>query len=187
MQLGGPSYQVELGRRDSTTASAAAANSSIPAPTFDFDRLLANFNSHGLSLVDLVALAGGHTLGFARCTNYRDRLYNETTALDSGLASYLKSQCPLSGGDDNLAPLDDTPVRFDTSYFDRLLRRKGLLHSDQQLFKGDWSEADGLVSLYSSNSEAFAKDFGESMIRMGALSPLTGSAGEIRFNCRRVN
>ncbi|OAY71940.1 Peroxidase 52, partial [Ananas comosus] len=183
--LGGPSYQVQLGRRDSTTASAAAANSSIPAPTFDFDRLLANFNSHGLSLVDLVALAGGHTLGFARCINFRDRLYNETATLDSGLASYLKSQCPLSGGDDNLAPLDDTPVRFDTSYFDRLLRRKGLLHSDQQLFKGDWGGADGLVSFYSSNPEAFAKDFGESMIRMGALSPLTGSAGEIRLNCRR--
>nr|CAD1841868.1 unnamed protein product [Ananas comosus var. bracteatus] len=153
--LGGPSYQVQLGRRDSTTASAAAANSSIPAPTFDFDRLLANFNSHGLSLVDLVALAGGHTLGFARCINFRDRLYNETATLDSGLASYLKSQCPLSGGDDNLAPLDDTPCG-----------------STRRTSTGSCG-ARGCCTRTSS----FSRD--------GSFEPLTGSAGEIRLNCRR--
>ncbi|KAJ4816973.1 Peroxidase [Rhynchospora pubera] len=187
--LGGPSYKVQLGRRDARTASQAAANNSIPAPTFDFARLLSNFESHGLSMQDLVLLSGAHTLGFARCTTFRDRLYNESCTLDSSLATSLKSICPLQTGvgDNNLSPLDGTPAKFDTVYYDWLLQRKGLLHSDQQLYKGDGSGSDGLVKYYSQNAGAFWEDFGSAMLRMGALSPLTGSNGEIRMNCRTVN
>ncbi|KAJ3699582.1 hypothetical protein LUZ61_003287 [Rhynchospora tenuis] len=187
--LGGPSYKVQLGRRDARTASQAAANNSIPAPTFDFSRLLSNFESHGLSMQDLVLLSGAHTLGFARCTTFRDRLYNESCTLDASLASSLKSSCPLQSGvgDNNLSPLDSTPAKFDTVYYDWLLQRKGLLHSDQQLYKGDGSGSDGLVKYYSQNAGAFWEDFGSAMLRMGALSPLTGSDGEIRMNCRTVN
>ncbi|KAJ4793159.1 Peroxidase [Rhynchospora pubera] len=187
--LGGPSYKVQLGRRDARTASQAAANNSIPAPTFDFARLLSNFESHGLSMQDLVLLSGAHTLGFARCTTFRGRLYNESCTLDSSLATSLKSICPLQTGvgDNNLSPLDGTPAKFDTVYYDWLLQRKGLLHSDQQLYKGDGSGSDGLVKYYSQNAGAFWEDFGSAMLRMGALSPLTGSNGEIRMNCRTVN
>ncbi|KAJ4764270.1 Peroxidase [Rhynchospora pubera] len=187
--LGGPSYKMQLGRRDARTASQAAANNSIPAPTFDFARLLSNFESHGLSMQDLVLLSGAHTLGFARCTTFRGRLYNESCTLDSSLATSLKSICPLQTGvgDNNLSPLDGTPAKFDTVYYDWLLQRKGLLHSDQQLYKGDGSGSDGLVKYYSQNAGAFWEDFGSAMLRMGALSPLTGSNGEIRMNCRTVN
>jgi peroxidase len=180
---------VQLGRRDARTASQAAANNSIPAPTFDFSELLSNFVSHGLTMQDLVILSGAHTLGFARCTTFRDRLYNETCTLDASLAGSLKSICPLESGigDDNLSPLDGTPAQFNTVYYDRLLQRKGLLHSDQQLYKGDGSGSDGLVKYYSANSGAFWEDFGSAMLRMGALSPLTGTDGEIRMDCRKVN
>uniref|UniRef100_J3KVH6 Peroxidase n=1 Tax=Oryza brachyantha TaxID=4533 RepID=J3KVH6_ORYBR len=88
--LGGPSYHVPLGRRDARTASQAAANNSIPAPTFNLDRLVSSFASQGLSVQDLVLLSGGHTLGFSRCTNFRDRLYNETATLDGSLAASLQ-------------------------------------------------------------------------------------------------
>ncbi|KAJ3682888.1 hypothetical protein LUZ60_013115 [Juncus effusus] len=187
--LGGPSYRVELGRRDSLTASQAAANNSIPAPTFNFSALLSNFQSHGLSLQDLVLLSGAHTLGFARCTNFRARLYNESYTQDASLANSLKAICPpqSGNGDDNLAGLDGTPTKFDTVYFDWLLQRKGLLHSDQQLYKGDGSGSDGLVNYYSQNSGAFWEDFGGAMLRMGAMKPLTGNNGEIRMDCRKVN
>ncbi|KAJ4753847.1 Peroxidase [Rhynchospora pubera] len=187
--LGGPSYKVELGRRDARTASQAAANSSIPAPTLDFSGLVSNFASHGLTIQDLVLLSGAHTLGFARCTTFRARLYNETWTLDGSLASSLKYICPSESGDgdDNLAQLDSTPVKFDMVYYDWLLQRKGLLHSDQQLYKGDGSGSDGLVKFYSQNSNAFWEDFGVAMLRMGALSPLTGTDGEIRMDCRKVN
>lgn len=83
--------------------------------------------------------------------------------------------------------MDATPARVDTTYFTDLLKKKGLLHSDQELFKGQGRESDNLVKLYSSSPLAFARDFKASMIKMGNLKPLTGRKGEVRCNCRRVN
>ncbi|WOK95856.1 peroxidase P7 [Canna indica] len=185
--LGGPSYRVQLGRRDSTTASTADAVSNMPSSTSDFPALLSNFLSHGLSLADLVVLSGAHTLGFARCASFKARLYNETGAVDGRLAGSLKARCPPRGGNNRLAPLDGSPAAFDTAYFGGLMGKKGLLHSDQQLFKGDGGGSDGLVKYYSENPKAFVDDFGASMVRMGNMRPITGSNGEVRINCRKVN
>ncbi|KAM0953764.1 putative peroxidase [Dioscorea sansibarensis] len=185
--LGGPSYEVLLGRRDARTASINAASTNLPTPFFDFPALLSNFESHGLNLQDLVVLSAAHTIGFARCIVYRARIYNESANMDDGFASSLQDQCPVSGGDNNLASLDGSPASFDTGYFDDLMNRKGLLHTDQQLFKGDGGASDVLVSYYSENPSAFWADFGAAMIKMGNMSPLTGTDGEIRENCRVVN
>ncbi|XP_077225175.1 peroxidase RIP1-like [Tasmannia lanceolata] len=184
--LGGNSYEVLLGRRDSRTASIDAANNDLPAPFFNFSGLLSNFQSHGLSKEDLVVLSGAHTIGLARCTTFRSRIYNEAN-IDPGFAGSLRAQCPLSGGDNNTAPLDQITTSFDTVYYNDLLEEKGLLHSDQELFKGDGRASDGLVRYYSNNAQAFWAHFGVSMIKMGNISPLTGTDGEIRMNCRNVN
>ncbi|KAJ3682887.1 hypothetical protein LUZ60_013114 [Juncus effusus] len=184
--LGGVPYDVLLGRRDATTASLSAANSNIPAPTFNLSQLVANFDSHGLSMQDLVILAGAHTLGFARCTFFRNRIYNEST-MDPAYAASLQSICPLSGEDDVLASLDGTPDSVDTVYYQGLIQSQGLLDSDQQLFQGDGSDTDSLVQFYSDNSLSFWSDFGDAMIKMGNLNLLTGDDGEIRENCRVVN
>ncbi|CAI0399656.1 unnamed protein product [Linum tenue] len=186
--LGGSTftYQVPVGRRDSRTASKNAATNGLPPPFFSFNQLLANFRSHGLGLTDLVALSGAHTIGLARCTTFRSRIYNDTN-IQTDLASSLRRNCPQSGGDNNLQPLDGTPAGFDTQYFGSLVRNKGLLHSDQELFGRGNSASDGLVSLYSGNPAKFAADFAASMVRMGNMRPLTGSNGEIRTNCRKIN
>ncbi|CAI9091832.1 OLC1v1021925C2 [Oldenlandia corymbosa var. corymbosa] len=185
--LGGPSWEVKLGRRDARTASQSAANNSIPPPTSNLNALISRFNSFGLSAKDLVALSGSHTIGQARCTNFRARIYNETT-LDTSLRQTRQSNCPrVSGqGDNNLAPLDlQTPTNFDNNYFKNLVNQKGLLHSDQQLFNG--GSTDSIVRGYSANPGSFASDFAAAMIKMGDIKPLTGSKGEIRKNCRRIN
>ncbi|XP_061350615.1 peroxidase RIP1-like [Gastrolobium bilobum] len=187
--LGGSRYwfNVLLGRRDARTASKDAANSNLPAPFLTFSQLLSNFQSHGLDLKDLVALSGAHTIGFAHCSTFQSRIYNDTNIAPK-FASALQGMCPKSGGDNNLVALDHaTPTRFDTSYYKALLSKRGLLHSDQELFKGDGSESDALVQLYSKNPFAFARDFKASMIKMGNMKPLTGNFGEIRMNCRKVN
>ncbi|OVA17246.1 Plant peroxidase [Macleaya cordata] len=186
--LGGPTYQVLLGRKDSKTASMNDANNDLPPPFLDFPALLANFQSHGLNLEDLVVLSAGHTIGLARCTTFRNRIYNDTN-IDPYYAGELRRICPSTGGDGNLAPLDGSPTNFDTLYFNDLLAKKGLLHSDQELFKGDGSASDGLVKYYSNNPKAFWADFGASMIKMGNIEVLTGDddEGEIRMNCRSVN
>jgi len=177
---------VLLGRRDSRFASRDAANTNLPPPFFNFSQLITNFKSHGLNLKDLVVLSGGHTIGFSKCSNFRDRIFNDTN-IDTNFAANLQKTCPRIGGNDNLAPFDSTPNKVDTSYYKALLYKQGLLHSDQELFKGDGSQSDRLVQLYSKNSYAFAYDFGVSMIKMGNLKPLTGKKGEIRCNCRKVN
>lgn len=139
--------------------------------------------------------AGGHTIGRARCALFSSRLSNFSSTssvdptLDSSLASSLQSLC--QGGDGNQTAALDTGSAdtFDNHYFQNLLGQKGLLSSDQGLF----SSADGanttkaLVQFYSYNSERFRCDFGRSMVKMGNISPLTGSAGQIRSNCRAVN
>ncbi|PNX96028.1 peroxidase [Trifolium pratense] len=179
-------YQVLLGRRDARTASKDAANANLPPPFFNFSQLITNFQSHGLNLKDLVVLSGGHTIGLAKCSTFRDRIYNDTN-IDNYFAANLRKTCPQIGGDNNLAPFDSTPAKVDTTYYKSLLYKKGLLHSDQELYKGDGSQSDRYVKLYSKNPYTFAKDFGVSMIKMGNLKPLTGRKGEIRCNCRKVN
>ncbi|KAG6570629.1 Cationic peroxidase 1, partial [Cucurbita argyrosperma subsp. sororia] len=184
--LGGPNYKVLLGRRDARTASVNDANRSLPPPFFSFSQLLSSFQSQGLDLKDLVLLSAGHTLGKARCATFRARIYNDTN-IDRKFAASLKAICPPSGKDNNLMGLDKTSNFFDNAYFKALLNKKGLLHSDQELFGGGSQESDELVSYYSRYPYSFRDDFGSSMIKMGNIKPLTGSYGEIRQNCRIVN
>ncbi|XP_048551374.1 peroxidase 2-like [Triticum urartu] len=56
--LGGPSYTVPLGRRDSTSVSLSKANRDLPPPTSDLTDLVGNFSRKGLSVTDMVALSG---------------------------------------------------------------------------------------------------------------------------------
>lgn len=133
------------------------------------------------------AYEGGHTIGQARCTVFRSRIHNESD-INASFAASLKSNCPFNAtaSDDNLSPIDAaTPLSFDTAYFSNLLANKGLMHSDQQLFSG--AATDSAVTAYSDNPTAFFADFAAAMIKMGRLSPLTGTNGQIRTNCRKIN
>ncbi|KAL8262290.1 hypothetical protein R6Q59_026339 [Mikania micrantha] len=182
--LGGPSWEVKLGRRDSTTASRTAANANIPSPLMDLPALIKNFEDQGLDEDDLVVLSGAHTLGFAQCRTFRDHIYNDKN-IDPAFAGHLRTICPQVGGDSTLAPLDPTPNSFDVKYFTDLISKKGLLRSDQALFNG--GETDELVSKFSESKKDFFKDFAKSMIKMGDIKPLTGNRGQIRHDCKKIN
>lgn len=187
MQLGGPTWQVPLGRRDSTTASFAEANSDLPAPTSSLNALIAAFAKKNLSARDMTALSGAHTIGFSQCQNFRGHIYNDTN-IDPAFATLRKRSCPAAApnGDGNLAPFDvQTQLAFDNAYYGNLLVRRGLLHSDQELFNG--ASQDALVRQYSANPALFNSDFAAAMIQMGKFRPLTGTAGQIRRNCKVVN
>ncbi|KAL0448372.1 UNVERIFIED_CONTAM: Peroxidase 72 [Sesamum latifolium] len=152
--VGGPSWVVPLGRRDSK---------------------------------------GSHTIGNSRCVSFRQRLYNQSGnsqpdfTLDQSYAAQLRARCPRSGGDQNLFFLDFvSPTKFDNSYFKNLLSFKGLLSSDQVLVTKNQASLE-LVKKYAESNELFFEQFAKSMIKMGNISPLTGSRGEIRKNCRRIN
>ncbi|XP_010921101.1 peroxidase 4 [Elaeis guineensis] len=185
--LGGPNWDVKLGRRDARTASLSAANNNIPPPTSSLSNLISKFSAQGLSTDEMVALAGAHTIGQARCTSFRAHIYNDTD-INSSFAKTRQANCPSTSGngDNNLAPLDlQTPTVFDNNYYKNLVSQEGLLHSDQELYnKGS---TDSLVSTYSTNPSKFSSDFVAAIIKMGDISPLTGSQGEIRKNCRKIN
>ncbi|XP_010548306.1 PREDICTED: peroxidase 49 [Tarenaya hassleriana] len=190
---GGPTWKVPLGRRDSRGASLSGSNNNIPAPNNTFQTILSKFNRQGLDTTDLVALSGSHTIGFSRCTSFRQRLYNQSgnarpdSTLDQSFAASLRPRCPRSGGDQNLFVLDIiSAAKFDNSYFKNLIDNKGLLNSDQVLFSSS-QQARELVKKYAEDQEEFFEQFAESMVKMGNISPLTGSNGEIRKNCRKIN
>ena len=121
--MGGPSWTVPLGRRDSTNANEAAANSYLPPPFFDLVNLTQSFGDKGFTVTDMVALSGGHTIGQSQCRFFRSRLYNETN-IDAAFAASLKANCPrpTGSGDSSLAPLDTkTPNGFDNAYYSNLM------------------------------------------------------------------
>ncbi|GLJ14605.1 hypothetical protein SUGI_0236440 [Cryptomeria japonica] len=125
VQLGGPSWTVSLGRRDSRTAVISDANTNIPSPFLSLPNLISAFQAQGLSASDMVALSGAHTIGQAQCSLFRTRIYNETN-ISPAFAAFRKASCPSrsGNGDSNLSPLDvGTPNSFDNSYY-KILRRQ---------------------------------------------------------------
>ncbi|KAK8955241.1 Peroxidase 52 [Platanthera guangdongensis] len=184
-QLGGPMWPLGLGRRDATTASQSAANNDLPSPASTLAVLIAKFAAKGLNAREMTALSGSHTIGQAQCRFFRSRIYNDSN-INPGFATLRQANCPAASGDSNLAPLDlQTPNRFGPDYYQNLVGLRGLLHSDQELFNN--GTQDQLVRLYSVNRFLFFKDFAAAMTKMSDITPLTGTNGEIRLNCRKVN
>ncbi|EFJ04367.1 hypothetical protein SELMODRAFT_235371 [Selaginella moellendorffii] len=190
---GGPSWEVHLGRRDSLTASRSLANRDIPPPNSTLPQLIAAFAKKGLSIVDLVALTGSHTIGVSRCASFRQRLYNfagtrrPDPSIDPALLRSLEHICPPKGNAQETTPLDIvTPTKFDNHFFVDLELHKGVLTSDQVLF-APYAPTSALVTAFAYDQAKFFQEFVASMVRMAAIKPLLGSEGQIRKECRFVN
>ncbi|KAH7566534.1 hypothetical protein ACOSP7_023074 [Xanthoceras sorbifolium] len=189
---GGPFWGVPLGRRDGLTASESEANN-MPSPFEPLENITAKFTAKGLDLKDVVVLSGAHTIGFAQCFTFKQRLFDfggsgkPDPALDASLLQNLQTVCPnQDDSDTKLAPLDFvTTNRFDNSYFKNLVNNSGLLQSDQALMTDN--KAASMVVNYSKYPYYFYKDFSASMVKMANIGLLTGQRGEIRKNCRMVN
>ncbi|KAK1603270.1 hypothetical protein QYE76_018126 [Lolium multiflorum] len=182
--LGGPSWTVPLGRRDSTSATGNTGD--LPGPGSSLAQLQAAFAKKNLNTVDMVALSGAHTIGRAQCQNFRSRIYGGDTNINAAFATSLKANCPQSGGNGNLAALDATTANaFDNAYYTNLLSQKGLLHSDQVLFNN--GSTDNTVRNFASRAAAFSSAYATAMVKMGNISPLTGTQGQIRLSCSKVN
>lgn len=191
---GGPSWNVLLGRRDGLIANQSGANTSIPNPTESLANVTAKFAAVGLNTSDLVALSGAHTFGRAQCRFFNQRLFNFSgtgkpdPTLNSTYLATLQQKCPQNGSGNTLNNLDpSSPNNFDNNYFKNLLKNQGLLQTDQELFSTNGAATISIVNNFASNQTAFFEAFVQSMINMGNISPLIGSQGEIRSNCRKVN
>ncbi|PIA27783.1 hypothetical protein AQUCO_07500004v1 [Aquilegia coerulea] len=184
---GGPTWDVPKGRLDGRVSKATETRS-LPAPTFNISQLQQSFSQRGLSMKDLVALSGGHTLGFSHCSSFQSRIHNFNATFDvdptmhPAFAASLKSICPLHNKAKNAgATMDPSTAIFDNTYFKLLLQGRSLFSSDQSLLTTTKTKA--LVSKFASSQEAFADAFVKSMIKMSSLN----GGQEVRLDCKVVN
>lgn len=74
--VGGPYYEVVLGRKDSLESRASDVPGHIATPYMPMDKIIAVFASKNLTVQELVALSGAHTIGFAHCSEFSHRIFN---------------------------------------------------------------------------------------------------------------
>ncbi|XP_038901994.1 peroxidase 2-like [Benincasa hispida] len=187
---GGPAWIVPLGRKDSRIANRAAA-ANLPSPFETLDVLKAKFAAFGLDSTDLVTLSGAHTFGRSRCLFFTGRFdnFNNTglpdPTLDAAYREQLRQLCTTPVTRVNFDPI--TPDTFDKNYYINLQNHKGLLQSDQELFSTPGADTTAIVNTFAASQLLFFIQFGNSMIKMGNLSPPPGTPSEVRLNCRRIN
>lgn len=187
---GGPEWEVKLGRLDSLTASQEDSNNIMPSPRANASTLITLFRRFNLSVVDLVALSGSHSIGQARCFSIMFRLYNQSGSgqpdphMDLSYRAKLDQLCPKTVDQNVTGGMDSTPVQFDNMYFKDLVGLRGFLNSDQTLFSDNYRTRK-VVEWFSRDQNAFFNAFAEGMIKMGDLS--SGRGGEVRRNCRVAN
>ncbi|KAM4130697.1 hypothetical protein ACJW30_01G121100 [Castanea mollissima] len=168
--------------------SRAIDTRQFPSPTFNISQLQQSFSQIGLSLEYLVALSGVHTLGFAHCSSFQNRIRNFNASLDidpslqPSFAASLRSVCPVHNKAKNAGTtLDSTTTTFDNVFYKLLLRGKSIFSSDQAPLTTP--ETKALVSKFASSQQEFDKAFVKSMIKM---SSITTGGQEIRLDCRVV-
>ncbi|CAN4079094.1 unnamed protein product [Withania somnifera] len=189
---GGPSYNVELGRRDGLVSKASRVAGNLPEPDFNLIQLNAMFARHNLSQFDMIALSGAHTLGFSHCDRFAKRLYSFNSSnpvdpsLDPEYAKELMQMCPQNVDPSIAINMDPvSPRAFDNEYYKNLVGGKGLFTSDQVLFTGKSSQ--GTVRDFANNAFDFNGAFVTAMRKLGRVGVKTGNQGEIRLDCTRFN
>ncbi|KAF3435253.1 hypothetical protein FNV43_RR22340 [Rhamnella rubrinervis] len=190
--VGGPSFNVELGRRDGLVSRASGVAGNLPEPTFHLDELNTMFASHGLSQTDMIALSGAHTIGFSHCDRFANRIYNFSSSskvdpsLDSNYVTQLKAACPQDVDPSIAIDMDPTTPRvFDNVYFQNLVAGKGLFTSDEVLFTD--SKSKSTITDFANNPDEFNGAFISAMRKLGRVGVKTGSQGEIRRDCSAFN
>ncbi|KAF3616687.1 Peroxidase 73 [Capsicum annuum] len=188
---GGPSYNVELGRRDGLISKASRVAGNLPEPNFNLIQLNTMFARHNLSQFDMIALSGAHTLGFSHCDRFANRIYsftpsNPDPSLDPEYAKQLMGMCPQNVDPSIAINMDPvTPRTFDNEYYKNLVGGKGLFTSDQVLFTDESSQ--GTVNDFANNGFDFNGAFVTAMRKLGRVGVKTGDKGEIRLDCSRFN
>ncbi|KAK8564990.1 hypothetical protein V6N12_058566 [Hibiscus sabdariffa] len=184
---GGPSYAVPTGRRDGRVSNVNEVN--LPGPSLPVSQAFQTFRNKGMTMDDMVTLLGAHTVGVAHCSFFSGRISGSgDPTMDPALAAKLKGICGAanSSNPDPTAFLDQgTSFTVDNEFFRQITLKRGVMKIDQELANDRSSKR--FVSRFASNSALFRTRFAQAMVKMGNIEVLTGTAGEIRQNCRVVN
>ncbi|KAA8533521.1 hypothetical protein F0562_031045 [Nyssa sinensis] len=163
VRVRGFGYDVPAGRRDGRISLASEAFTNLPFPTFNINQLTGSFANKGFAQEEMVTLSGAHTIGHSHCT------------------SFSNSTSP-----NLVVPMNPTsPSITDVGYYMDVLANRGLFTSDQALLTNPATA--NLVNQYARNPLLWKSRFAAAMEKMGQIGVLTGTAGEIRANCRVIN
>nr|GEW09734.1 peroxidase 5-like [Tanacetum cinerariifolium] len=181
--VGGFSYAIPSGRRDGRISKLGDVD--LPGPDSDLSNLRSKFVAKGLTIGDIVALSGAHSIGRAGCNFVAPRLYPTDPSLDPKYAAFLKTKCPKNrlSGTTNLDPVSAN--RLDNQYYRNVKQHKVLFPSDEALL--DSAATARTVAAYANNTNAWRRDFAAAMVRLGSVEVLTGTKGEIRKKCSVIN
>ncbi|CAD5187276.1 unnamed protein product [Musa acuminata subsp. malaccensis] len=189
---GGPSFTVELGRRDGLISQARRVAGHLPGPDFNLNILANLFRMNNLTTHDMIALSGAHTVGFSHCSRFAKRLYafGPSSPVDPSFnlpyAQLLMRACPRDVGPTIAVNMDPfTPTVFDNVYYRNLLKGEGLFTSDQVLFSNLLSRP--VVKKFAADQSSFFRAFAASMVKLGRVGVKTGHQGEIRKDCTAFN
>lgn len=138
----------------------------------------------------MVTLSGAHSIGVAHCSSFAaDRLYNSTdpSNIDQAFAEQLKGQCPRgdNAGDPTVVLDIQTPEKLDNEYYLNLVKKRGVLGSDQTLWTS--RSTAGFVGRNAKDAQGWEAKFATAMVRMGGIEVMTGEQGEVRERCRVIN
>ncbi|KAI3720771.1 hypothetical protein L2E82_31764 [Cichorium intybus] len=185
----GPWWNALKGRKDGRV-SVANETINLPSPFSNTSTLIQSFNKRGLGIKDLVALSGGHTLGFSHCSSFSARLHNFSTehvtdpSINSEFVINLTKKCPVKNKDHNAGEfLDSTSSVFDNDYYKRISMGKGVFGSDQALY-GDY-RTKSIVDSFAKDEKLFFREFVTSMVKLGNVGVIEN--GEVRVKCSIVN
>lgn len=185
--VGGPYYSLLLGRKDGLVSkSSLVYPETLPKPNMSLDQMIAIFGRQNFSIQEMVALSGGHTIGFSHCSEFASGIYNYSSTqkydptYNPRVAQGLGKACSNYHKDPSLSVFNDlmTPNKFDNVYFQNLPKGFGILKSDRVLYTDPRTKP--YVELYARDQNAFFTDFAKAMQKLSLVGVKTGRHGEIR-------
>ncbi|XP_071703636.1 peroxidase 41-like [Rutidosis leptorrhynchoides] len=190
VQVGGPNFEVKLGRKDGIESKASNVEGKLGRANMTIDKIIQIFESHKYTIREMVVLmGGGHTIGFAHCKEFQSRLFGPKPdpSVHPKLAERLKAMCANSSKDPTVSAFLD-PIsagNFDNMIFKNLLNGLGVLGTDQAMASDPRTRP--FVEEYARDSNAFFKDFARAMEKTSVYQVKTGNQGEIRRRCDAFN
>lgn len=191
--VGGPYYDVKLGRKDALVSKASDVDGKIPLPTMSMNQIIKMYKSKGFSVQEMVALSGAHTIGFSHCNQFSSEIYNFTRnqkcdpSYNPRFGDALQKACSNYGKDPTLSVFNDimTPNKFDNMYYQNLPKGLGLLKTDRALYSDPRTKP--YVDMYIKDENAFFKAFAAAMEKLSDYGVKTGNDGQIRRRCDAFN
>ncbi|XP_020263126.1 peroxidase 55-like [Asparagus officinalis] len=166
-------------------SSKSRVPGNLPSPDSNLEPLTSLFAKNNLTLTDMIALSGAHTVGFSHCNRFSDRLYSPSgvdPSLNPIYAGQLMRACPQNVDPSVAINMDpSTPNRFDNAYFTNLVSGRGLFRSDQVLFGDPTSRP--IVNGFARDPRSFMLAFSAAMVKLGRAGVKIGDQGGIRRDC----